>query len=179
MNKVKWVLDPLHSELGFKIRHLMINNVSGYFKGFQVEVETNGHNFSNASISLTTKIAGISTNDENRDAHLRSADFFDADNFPDLKFKSTSIEKIDEENFIVHGDLTLKGIIKPVSLDAEFGGIAQDGHGNDKAGFAITGKIKRSDWGISFNRVMDTGGLGLGEEIKILSEIQLVTPSIK
>ena len=153
MDKTKWVLDPAHSELGFKIRHLMINNVSGYFKGFQVEAETTADDFSNASILLTTKIADLSTNDEKRDAHLRSADFFDADNFPFLTFKSTQIEQVESERFVLSGELTLKGKTNPVSLNVEFGGIAKDAHGNDKAGFAVTGTIKRSDWGYRWSGI--------------------------
>lgn len=178
MKKVKWVLDPAHSELSFKIRHLMISNVSGYIKDFHVEAETPGNDFSEASIMLTAQMANLYTNDEKRDNHLRSADFFDANNFPDLKFESIKIEKVDNKTFMLYGKLTMKGITKPVTLNVEFGGIAQDAHGNDRAGFSITGKITRSDWGISFNRVLDTGGVGLGEEVKILSEIQMVKQTL-
>jgi polyisoprenoid-binding protein YceI len=174
MSKEKWSLDSTHSELGFKIRHLMISNVSGYIRDFQVEAETSGNDFAKASITLTAKIANLLTNDDKRDAHLRSADFFDAENFPDLKFKSTSIEMVDGSNFTLNGELTMKGVTKEIGLDVEFGGIAKNGSGNETAGFTVTGKIKRNDWGITFNRVLDNGGLGVGEEVKISGEIRMV-----
>lgn len=174
MNTEKWIIDPAHSELGFKIKHLMISNVSGYIKDFYVEVETAGNDFSSASISMGANMSNISTNDEKRDAHLRSHDFFDTDNFPELKFRSTEIKKEDDDTFIVHGQLTMKGITKPVALTVDFGGIAHDAHGNDKAGFEIAGKINRSEWGLNFNRVLDSGGLGLGEFVKIFSNLQLI-----
>ncbi|WP_158799525.1 YceI family protein [Pedobacter sp. L105] len=174
MIKSKWLSDPVHSELGFKIRHLMISNVSGSFKDFQVQAETDGDDFSTASISLTAKIASLSTDDEQRDTHLKNSDFFDMGNHPELTFESKEIEKVDECSFILHGDLTMKGTTKPVSLNVEFGGLVSDPTHGKKAGFTITGKIKRSEWHINFNRVLDTGDVGLGEEVKIFSELQLL-----
>jgi polyisoprenoid-binding protein YceI len=178
MSNKKWVTDAAHSELGFKIRHLMISNVSGNIKNFQMEAETQGEDFSKASVLLTADMNTLSTNNEQRDKHLHSADFFDVENYPVLKFSSTKIEKINDENFVLHGELTIKDITKPVVLDVESGGIMDGQGGSRKAGFTITGKINRSDWGISFNRVLESGGLGLGEEVKIISEIQLITPAI-
>lgn len=175
MSKVNWVSDFAHSELCFKIRHLMISNVSGLIKSFKVEAETPGEDFSKASILLTGDMSTLSTNNEPRDKHLHSSDFFDVKNYPDLKFRSTKIEKINNENFILHGELTLKDITKPVVLDVEFGNIINGPGGGRKAGFTITGKINRNDWGINFNRVLESGGVGLGEEVRIISEIQLVT----
>ncbi|RZJ89663.1 MAG: polyisoprenoid-binding protein [Chryseobacterium sp.] len=174
MNKLYWVLDPAHSELGFKIRHLMISNVSGAFQNFQVEAQTEDDSFSKASISVTVDVASISTGEEQRDNHLRNADFFDVGNYPTLKFLSTKIEKVDEENFILFGELTMKGITKPIKLNVEFGGVISDERHGMKAGFTVTGKIIRSEWGLSFNRILETGGVGLGEEVKIFSELQLV-----
>src|SRR5580698_1064919 len=116
MATTKWVIDPTHSELGFKIKHLMISNVSGSFRDFQAEVETKGVDFSTAQINLTAAMESITTSNEQRDAHLKNADFFEADKFPELVFKSTKIEKKDSGNFELHGDLTLKGITKPVTL---------------------------------------------------------------
>jgi polyisoprenoid-binding protein YceI len=175
MSNVKWVSDSAHSELGFKIRHLMISNVSGFIRNFQVEAETEGEDFSKASILLTGDMSTLSTNNEQRDKHLHSSDFFDVENYPELKFRSTKIEKINNENFVLYGELTLKDITKPVVLDMEFGNIINGQGGGRKAGFTVTGKINRNDWGINFNRVLESGGLGLGEELKIISEIQLVT----
>lgn len=174
MKKSKWISDPAHSELGFKIRHLMISNVSGSFKNFQVDAEMEEHDFSNVSISLTAEVASVSTGNEQRDNHLRTADFFDVGIYPELKFVSTKVEKVDDGNFIVSGDLTMKGITKPTKLNVEFGGVISDPIHGTKAGITVSGKIKRSEWGLSFNRVLDTGGVGLGEEVSIFSEIQLL-----
>ena len=174
MEKTKWILDPTHSELGFKIKHLMISNVSGTFKNFTGEVETTAEDFSTAQIRVTAEIASISTNNAQRDAHLLNSDFFDAEKYPQLVFKSTSMEQLDSDTFVLHGDLTLKGVTKPVKLQVEYNGLTKDPWGGERAGFLITGKIKRSEWGVTFNAVLETGGLALGEEIKINSEIQLV-----
>ena len=174
MATIKWQLDPMHSELGFKIKHLMITNVSGSFQNFSVEVETEGTDFTTAKITATADMSSISTNNVQRDTHLRTSDFFEVEKYPELKFVSTSIDKIDNDSFTLHGDLTLKGVTKPVKLNVEFSGVVKDPWGNEKAGFVITGKINRSNWGVSFNSTMETGGLLLGEEVKIFSETQLV-----
>jgi polyisoprenoid-binding protein YceI len=174
MGTDNWISDPNHSELNFKIRHLMISNVSGAFKNFQVIAVTLNDDFSKAHITLTASIGSISTENEQRDKHLLSPDFFDAETYPELKFVSTYIEKINDNTFRVDGNLSMRGITNPVSLQAELGGLISDDRHGTKAGFTITGLIRRSDWGISFNRVLDTGGVGLGEEVKILSELQLI-----
>jgi polyisoprenoid-binding protein YceI len=178
METTKWVLDPTHSELGFKIKHLMITNVSGSFKNFQADVVTNNTDFSSAQISLTAEMGSINTNNEQRDAHLRAADFFEVDKYPELKFKSTKVEKTGNDTFAVYGDLTLKGVTKPVKLVAEYSGIAKDPWGGERAGFVITGKINRTDWGVNFNGVLETGGVVLSEEVRIDSEIQLVKQAV-
>jgi polyisoprenoid-binding protein YceI len=178
MAKTKWVLDPTHSELGFKIRHLMISNISGSFKNFQAKAETEENDFGNAQISLTADMASISTNQEQRDAHLRTTDFFETDKYPQLTFRSTRIEKTGNDIFILYGDLTLKGITKPVNLHVEFSGITKDPWGNDRAGFTVNGKINRTEWGISFNSVLETGGVALSEEVKINAEVQFVKQAV-
>lgn len=179
MAKTKWLLDPTHSELQFKIKHLMISNVSGALKNFQVEVETEEEDFSTAKIRLAAEMDSISTNNEQRDAHLRNSDFFEVEKYPELKFKSTKIEKTDSDIFALHGELTLKGITKPVKLNVEFNGTAKDPWGGERAGFVVTGKINRADWGISFNSALETGGVVLGEEVKISSEIELVKQEVE
>ncbi len=178
MKKTKWVLDPTHSELGFKIRHLMISNVSGAFKNFQAEVETEGTDFSSARIALTAEMTSISTNNEQRDVHLRNADFFEVEKYPELVFKSTRVETTDSDSFDLYGELTLKGITKPIKLSIEYNGLTKDPWGGERAGFLVTGKIKRSDWGINFNAALETGGVVLSEEVKINSEIQLVKQAV-
>jgi len=174
MNKIKWDLDAKHSELGFKIRHMMISNVSGSIKSFHVEAETPGEDFSKASILLTADMRSITTNNEERDTHLHSSDFFDVDSYPQLKFQSVRIENVDSENFTLYGELTLKGITKPITLNVEYSEVITDLRGGERAGFTVTGNIKRSDWGITFNRVMETGRVALGEEVRIISDIQLL-----
>ena len=174
MATTKWVLDPTHSELGFKIRHLMITNISGFFKKFSAEMQTEGEDFATAAINLTVDMSSIDTNNEQRDAHLRNSDFFEVEQYPELAFRSTRVEKLDGENFRLHGDLTMKGITKPVTLQVEYNGVTKDPWGGERAGFVVTGKINRSDWGVNFTAVLETGGVALGEEVKIHSEIQLV-----
>jgi len=174
MTTTKWVIDPTHSEIGFKIKHLMITNVSGKFETFEAEVQTEGDDFTTAQIEAKISTASINTNNLQRDEHLRNSDFFEVDQHPEILFSSTKVEKVDEENFVVYGNLSLKGIVKPVKLDVEYSGATKDPWGNQKAGFVISGKINRSDFGLNFNAALETGGLVLGEEVKINSEVQLV-----
>ena len=178
MEKIKWLLDPMHSELQFKIKHLMISNVSGALKSFQAEVETEEEDFSTAEINLTAQMDSISTNNEQRDAHLRNSDFFEVDKYPELKFKSTKVEKVDADTFALHGELTLKGVTKPVKLNVEFNGTTKDPWGGERAGFVVTGKINRADWGVNFNSALETGGVLLGEEVKINSELEFVKQEV-
>jgi polyisoprenoid-binding protein YceI len=169
---VKWKLDPTHSELGFKVRHLMISNVSGYINNFEVEGETREEDFSTAKLRLKADMNSIHTNNDQRDAHLRNSDFFETDKYPELVFQSTKIEKLDDENFILSGNLTIKNTIRSVQLKVEYNGIAKDPWGGERAGFTISGNINRSDWGINFG-LLDSGTM-LGNEVKIQSEIQMV-----
>ena len=179
MTKTKWLLDPMHSELQFKIKHLMISNVSGAFKNFHAEVETEEEDFSTAEINLVAEMDSISTNNEQRDAHLRTSDFFEVEKYPELKFKSTKIEKTGSDIFTLHGELTLKGVTKPAKLNVEFNGTTKDPWGGERAGFVVTGKINRAHWGVSFNKALETGGVMLGDEIKINSEIELVKQEVE
>jgi polyisoprenoid-binding protein YceI len=173
MATTKWSLDPTHSEIGFKIKHLMISNVSGNFNKFDVQVETNGDDFGNAQVTANIDVASINTNNEQRDAHLRNADFFEVENHPEITFKSTKVERVDEDTFNLYGNLTIKQTTKPVKLSVEYSGVAKDPWGNVKAGFTIHGKINRKDFGINYNAVLETGGVMLGE-LKVNGEIQLV-----
>ncbi|ARS34616.1 YceI family protein [Pontibacter actiniarum] len=174
MATTKWNLDPTHSELGFKIKHMMISNVTGKFTQFDVTAETEDTDFSNAQVVANVDVASINTNNEQRDEHLRNADFFGTEAHPTMKFVSTKVEKIDEDTFTLHGDLTIKDTTKPVKLTVEDNGTATDPWGNVKAGFSISGKINRKDWGINYNAALETGGVMLGEELKIQGEVQLV-----
>jgi polyisoprenoid-binding protein YceI len=174
MTKTKWTLDPAHSEIGFKVKHMMITNVSGSFEKFDAQVETTGVDFSTAKIEFTADVNSITTSNADRDAHLKSADFFDAANHPELKFVSTKVEKLDDERYIVDGNLSVRDVTKPIKMDVEFGGVGKDPWGNEKAGFTITGKINRSEYKLNWNAALEAGGVLVGEEVKIQAEIQLI-----
>lgn len=172
MKTTKWVIDPAHSEIQFKVKHMMITTVTGSFKEFSSEVETEGEDFSTARIRFEAATASIFTNAEQRDAHLRSADFFDADNFPVMSFVSSKLEKTDDDNWQLTGDLTIKDVTKPVKLDVEFGGVGKDPWGNTKAGFSLSGKINRKDWGLNWNAALEAGGVLVSDDVRILCEVQ-------
>lgn len=172
--KTKWTLDPAHSEIGFKVKHMMITNVSGAFEKFDAQVETAGVDFTTAKIEFTAEVSSITTSNTDRDTHLKSADFFDAANHPQLKFVSTKVERKDDDNYLVHGNLTIRDVSKPVKLNAEFGGIGKDPWGNEKAGFTISGKINRTDYKLNWNAALEAGGVLVGEEVRIQAELQLV-----
>lgn len=172
--KATWKLDPAHSEIGFKVKHMMITNVSGSFEKFDAHVETTGVDFITAKIEFTADVSSITTNNTDRDTHLKSADFFDVANHPQLKFVSTKVERKDDDNYLVQGNLTIRDVTKPVQLNAEFGGIGKDPWGNEKAGFTITGKINRTDYKLNWNAALEAGGVLVGEEVKIQAELQLI-----
>lgn len=171
--KTKWVLDPSHSEVSFKVKHLMIANVKGLFKEFSVDVTTEGDDFTKSVIGFQMNPASIETGDGGRDGHLKSGDFFDVENYPSIEFTSGSLVLLEDENYELTGDLTIKGITKTVKLDVEFGGIQKDPWGNTKAGFTLSGKINRKEFGLLWNATLESGGLLVGEDVKILCEIEL------
>lgn len=170
----KWVVDPVHSEVQFKVKHLMITNVSGSFGEFNASAITEEDDFSTAQLEFSAKINSISTNNEQRDKHLKSADFFDAENYPELTFKSERIEKIEDDNFTVFGIFTIKGISKEVKLNMEFGGISKDPYGTIKAGLSITGRLNRTDFGLTWNAALETGGVMVSEEVRLNADFQFV-----
>jgi len=174
MSTTKWALDPTHSEINFKIKHMMISNVTGSFTNFNVTAETDGDNFVNSKVSFTTDVNSINTNNEQRDGHLKSGDFFDTEKYPQIKFEGTKLEKASDEEYALHGNLTIRDATKPVSLKVDFGGIAKDPYGNIKAGFTLDGKINRKDFGLTWNAATEAGGLLVGEDLKVQAEIQLV-----
>jgi len=175
--RTKWVLDPAHSEISFKVKHLMITNVKGEFRKFNADVTTIGDDPSTATVHAVIDTDSISTNDESRDKHLRSADFFDVENHEKIVFEGTSFKKIKGDHYELIGILTMKSISKEVKFDVEFGGINKDPWGNQKAGFAISGKINRKDWGLNWNTVLETGGVLVSDEVKINGEVQFLKKS--
>ena len=168
----KWVIDPMHSEVQFKVKHLVISTVSGFFKSFAGELITDNDDFENAEIDFTLDIDSIDTNQSQRDEHLKSAEFFDAATYPKISFKSTSFTKTGDDEFALKGDLTIKDVTKPVSLAVEFGGSAADFYGNTKAGFEISGKINRKEFGLTWDGVTEAGSIVVGEDIKLLINVQ-------
>jgi len=166
----KWVVDPIHSEIVFKVKHLMITNVKGEFRNFFVEVDN--EDFIKSKIKVTIDATSISTNDSKRDGHLRSADFLDVENHKDILFEGTSFVQLNDKKYLLKGMLTIKGISNEISLDVEFGGINKDPWGNEKVGFSISGKIKRKDWGLNWNAALETGGVLLSDEVRISAEVQ-------
>jgi polyisoprenoid-binding protein YceI len=178
LTKTKWGIDPVHSEIGFKVKHLMITYVRGVFKEFDGSIYTTGENFMTAEIDFWINPASIDTGDEKRDAHLKSADFFDVENYKEINFTGNTIEEVDKDgSYELYGDLTIKGIKKQIKLDVEFGGVMKDPWGNHKAGFSINGKINRKDWGLNWNGVLEAGGVLVGEDVWINCEVQLVKQS--
>jgi polyisoprenoid-binding protein YceI len=173
-----WALDPTHSELQFKIKHLMISTVTGQFNEFKASVETDGDDFANAKIHFAATVDSVSTNNEQRDAHLKNGDFFDAEKFPVIVFESEKMEKTGEDEYKLYGTLTMRGVSKKIILNTEFGGITKDPWGNTRTGFSVTGKINRLDYGISFGSVSETGGLLLGDEVKISANVQFVKDTV-
>jgi polyisoprenoid-binding protein YceI len=174
MSTTKWAVDPTHSEIGFKVKHLMFTNVSGKFTSFDASVTTEGDDFDTAVFEFSADVDSINTNNTDRDNHLKTGDFFDAEQFPKLTFKSTSFEKESEGEYTLTGDMTLHGVTKPVTLNVEFGGLQKDPWGNIKSGFSATGKINREDFGLTYNAALEAGGVMLGKEVKLDIELQFV-----
>jgi polyisoprenoid-binding protein YceI len=173
--QTKWSLDQAHSEIGFKVRHLMISHVKGIFKTFDANIYTFLNDFTTADIDLWIDVNSITTGDKNRDEHLKSADFFDAQNHKQITFITKEIEKSDTSlDHDLWGELTMKGVTKNIKLNVEFGGMITDPWGNERAGFTVTGKINRSDFGLLWNTVLETGGLMVSEEVTISCEIELI-----
>jgi polyisoprenoid-binding protein YceI len=172
--KTKWTLDPTHSELAFKVRHMMITNVKGEFRKFDANILTESADFTKSSIDVTIDARSIFTKDETRDSHLKSADFFDVENYSVLTFQGKSFKKVYDDEYKLTGTLTIRGISKEISLDVEFGGIGKDIWGNEKVGFSVEGKINRRDFGLNWNAALETGGVLVSDEVKISAEVQFL-----
>jgi polyisoprenoid-binding protein YceI len=172
--KTKWELDPAHSSIEFKVKHLRITNVKGEFKRMNGEVITQGEELADSKINIRLDATSIFTNDDKRDEHLRAKDFFDVEKYKDITFEGSSFKKKDDTNYELKGMLTMKGISKEINLDVEFGGINKDPFGNEKAGFSVTGKLNRKDWGLNWNAALETGGVLVSDEVKINAEVQFI-----
>ena len=174
MANTKWLSDPAHSEVQFKVKHLMITTVTGYFRKFEVLVEADDDDFTKAkSIEFNADINSIDTNNSQRDTHLRSEDFFSVEKYPQLRFEGKSLHQ-NGDDLLLEGDLTIRNITRPISLKVEFGGIVIDPYGQTKAGFTVDGKINRKDFDLTWNAVTEAGQVVVSNEIKLHAEIQLV-----
>jgi polyisoprenoid-binding protein YceI len=174
IEQTKWAIDPAHSEIGFKVRHLMIAHVKGEFKTFDASICTTGLNFRTSEVDLSIDASSINTGDAIRDKHLRSRDFFNVRKFKQITFVSSTINKADGiGNHELWGELTMMGITRNVKVSVQFGGILNDPWGNKRAGFTVTGKINRSDWGLTWNTSTESSGLMVSDEVTISCEIEL------
>ena len=170
----QWKIDTTHSEIHFKVKHLMITTVTGSFKQFDLNVETETENFDSVKkIEFTALVNSIDTNNEQRDMHLKSADFFDSEKYPELRFVGAKYEA-DGDDAKLQGELTIKGVTKPVALTVEHGGIVVDPYGQIKSGFTVSGKISRKEFGLTWNAVTEAGSIVVSDEIKLLAEVQLI-----
>lgn len=169
----KWTIDQMHSELQFKVKHLVISNVTGTFNSFEGAVESETEDFSDAKIKFSIDVNSIDTNQDQRDGHLKSAEFFDAEKYPKISFSSTSFKKVKGEQYKLVGNLTVKDATKAVDFDVEYGGSATDFYGNNKVGFEITGKINRKEFGLVWDGITEAGAIVVGEDIKLNINIQL------
>lgn len=169
-----WILDKDHSEIEFRVKHMMISNIKGQFQEFDITLNVPNNDLTNASAEAVINTASVDTKNSQRDDHLRNADFFDSEKFPKITFKSTNFEKVDGEDYKLTGDLTIQDTTKSIVLNVEYGGIAADPWGNQKAGFSFNGKIKRSEFGLTWNAALETGGVMVSDEVRINGEIQFV-----
>jgi polyisoprenoid-binding protein YceI len=175
MSKVKWVMDPTHSEVTFKIRHLVISNVSGSFTKFSVDAETEEEDFTTAKVNFTADVDSVTTGNEQRDGHLKTDDFFNVAQYPEIKFTATKYENVDSDgSYELYGDLTIRDVTKKVKFDVEFGGVIKDPWGNTRAGFSVNGKINRKEFGLKWHAVTEAGGLVAADDVNIHCNFELI-----
>ncbi len=172
-NAQTWQLDKSHSSVKFSVTHMMVSETEGNFKNFTGTVTAAKEDFSDLAAQFNIVVKSINTDDERRDGHLVGADFFDAEKYPEITFKSTSFKKVGEKSFKLAGELTMHGVTKPVTFDVKYNGTAKDSYGNTKAGFRASTIVKRSDYNISWNKVLDTGGFALSDEVQVFVNIEL------
>ncbi|HVI46252.1 MAG TPA: YceI family protein [Chitinophaga sp.] len=169
-----WKIDASHSDVQFKVKHLMITTVTGQFAKFDATMQTQDNDFSTANITFEADVESISTQNEQRDQHLKAADFFEADKYPKLTFVSKGVKKVDDDNYKLVGDLTIRDNTRQVELNVEFGGEVVDPWGQTKAGFELSGKINRKEFGLTFHATTETGGILLSDEVKLLASVQMI-----
>lgn len=171
MATTKWAIDTTHSEVQFKVKHLVISTVTGSFKKFSGEVASESEDFDNAAVTLNIEVDSIDTNQADRDGHLKSDDFFSAAQHPTISFNGKLVKS--GSDYKLNGDLTIRGVKKTVSLDVDFGGVVKDPWGNTKAGFELNGKVNRKDFGLTWNALTEAGGMVVGEDVKLQMNVEL------
>lgn len=169
-----WKIDPTHSEVQFKVKHLVISTVTGSFSSYDGKIEADGDDFEQAKATFTADINSITTNNEDRDQHLKSDDFFNAEEYPQLKFESKNFEKVGDGDYRVTGDLTIRNVTKEVELNVVHGGTVNDPYGNTKAGFEVTGAINRKEFGLTWDAVTEAGNVVVGDKIKLQLNVQFI-----
>jgi polyisoprenoid-binding protein YceI len=167
-----WTADPAHSHVGFTVRHMVVSKVRGSFDKFDAKLDI-AEDPLQSTVEATIELASINTNDEGRDGHVKGGDFFDIEQYPTMTFRSTGIRP-DGSDYLLDGELTIKGVTKPVTLELEFNGVTQDPWGATRAGFSATGEVNRADYGITYNAVLEAGGVLIGEKLKIEIEVEAV-----
>lgn len=172
----KWAIDPSHTKVGFSVTHFGISETDGFFRAYDAEITAHESDFSDLKLAVAVKIDSIDTNDEQRDAHLKAADFFDAEHYPEMRFESTQLVKTDRaQQYKLHGNITIRSVTKPVIFDLNYiGTVPEDPFGNTKAGFILTGEINRQDFGLTFNVLLGTGNLAVSNAVKIKVPFQLL-----
>jgi polyisoprenoid-binding protein YceI len=174
---IEWDFDKAHSKIAFRVRHMVIAEVDGYFKDFSGNVTTEGEDFSTAQIQFTVSVPSIYTEEPDRDTHLKSDDFFNAEKYPNMTFKSTSIKEVGDNKYKLSGNLTIRDVTKPIELDMVLNGIVEDPWGNTRAGFKITGELNRFDYNLKWNAALETGGLVVSKEVKLDLNVELIKKS--
>lgn len=171
---MSWLIDNTHTQVGFAVRHMMVTTVRGQFKSYKGTLRLDPKDFTKSSFEGAIDVASIDTGVADRDNHLRTNDFFDAPNHPQITFKSTSVRAKGEGEFVVNGDITIRGVTKPIALDVEFAGTSKNPYGKTVAGISARGTLNRKDFGVNFNALLETGGVAVAEKVTIEIEAQAV-----
>ena len=176
-SQTTWTVDKSHSKVGFSVSHLVITDVDGFFKDYEAQISSNGDDFSTANVELKVNTSSIFTDNEKRDDHLRSDDFFNSEKYPQMIFKGKSMKKVGDKKYKLIGDFTIRDVTKQVELDVKFNGIVKDPWGNTKAGFKITGEIDRFDYNLKWDKAIEAGSLVVGKDVELVIDLQLVKKS--
>ena len=176
-SQTTWTVDKSHSKVGFSVTYLVISDVDGFFKDYDATITTRGDDLTTANIDFTINTSSIFTDNDKRDNHLRSDDFFNAEKYPQMVFKGKSMKKVDDKNYKLIGDFTIRDVTKQIELDVKYNGTVKDPWGNTKAGFKVTGEIDRFDYNLKWNKAIESGSLVVGKEVELIIDLQLIKKS--